>query len=317
MAAYESGREIVDDILFRAGEATTQTDWASKALDYLNRSYRTLCAGSSEFLPEYVDDWFWLRGIEKLTLEPAILAGTVNVTANSTSIIFSSAPADSVVGWRIRVGDHPELFSIATHTAGAAAATLDSPYTGSSASASAYKLMKVIYTLASNVQALISPMIGYRNNPRIMGVTPERMDDIFPFADLQPGVPEAFALEDLATVRFSHGGRIDGQKMRIEYRFRKVAVDLAYALNSIPLVPLEYRAVLSDMALTYVWLDKNDDRSNATALGARTGLAAMWKENRRKLARMGSGTIGHIYPRQGGAFVRRGPLRTASGLIIG
>jgi hypothetical protein len=108
--------------------------------------------------------------------------------------------------------------------------------------------------------------------------------------------------------------------MRVEYRFRKTVVDLAYSVSSFPLVPLEYRAVLADMALTYVWLDKNDDRSNAVALGARTGLAAMFKENRRKLSKMGSDTMGHIYPRQSSApgfGNSRGPLRTASGLIIG
>jgi hypothetical protein len=75
------------------------------------------------------------------------------------------------------------------------------------------------------------------------------------------------------------------------------------------------------MATTYVLLDKNDDRSNAIALAARTGLAGMLRENRRQLKKMGAEGIGAIYPRQGGKYGQthrgRGLLRTESGLIIG
>jgi hypothetical protein len=313
--AYANGRELVDDVIFRAGESVAQSDWLAKALDYLNRSYRTLCAGSSEYLPEYVDDWWWLRGSGVLTLEPVRTVGTVTVVQNSATVTFSAAPPASMAGWKLRVASHPEIFTIASHTAASATATLDSVYTGANATG-LYSLMRVTYTLSSAVQSLISPMIGFRGNPRIAGVTPEAMDGLFPLSELQSGVPEAFALEDTLTVRFSHGGLTTGQSMRVEYRYRKTVTDLAYDVASIPLVPAEYRATLADMALSYVWLDKNDDRSNATALGARTGLAAMFKENRRKLVKMGTDSIGHIYPRPG---MRRapGPLRTASGLIIG
>jgi hypothetical protein len=313
--AYANGRELVDDVLFRAGESVAQSDWLGKTLDYINRSYRTLCTGSSEFLPEYTDDWWWLRGSGVLTLEPVRTTGTVTVVQGSATVTFSAAPPASMVGWKLRVATHPEIFTIATHTAASATATLDSVYTGANAT-SLYSLMRVSYPLVATAQALISPMIGFRGNPRIGGVTPEAMDGLFPLAELQAGVPMAFALEDPQTVRFSHGGLTTGQSMRVEYRYRKTVDDLAYLTNSFPLVPLEYRAVLSDMALSYVWLDKNDDRSNATALAARTGLAAMFKENRRKLVKMNTDNIGHLFIRPT-ARSSPGPLRTASGLIIG
>jgi hypothetical protein len=127
-----------------------------------------------------------------------------------------------------------------------------------------------------------------------------------------------FALEDSQTVRFSHGGRTDGQSMRIDYRYRPIVDDLTDSTSSTPLVPAEWRHLLSDMALTYLLLDKNDDRSNAVALSARTGLAAMLKENRRRLTKMGGGATGHIYPRQSGKYSDTDQvLRTESGLIIG
>lgn len=318
--AYANTSELKQDVLFRASEELAGSGWNDKTVDYLNRVYRTLCAGASEFLPEYVEDWWWLRERGVLTLLPPITAGTVLVTQGSNAITFSVAPTPSVVGYRIRVEGHPEVFEIATHTALAVGATLDSPYTGPSGAAVAYKLMKVTYQLAANVASLIGPMVGSRGNPRIIGLSPERMDYLYPMPEVNPGIPVSFALEDTQTVRMSHGGRVDGQSMRVEYLYRPSVVDLTDSAMSVPLVPLEWRHLLADMALTYVLLDKNDDRSNAIALAARTGLAGMLKENRRRIPKMG-GTAGHIFPRgdlmsnvgTGG----RGPLRTESGLIIG
>jgi hypothetical protein len=316
---YDTTRDLVNDVLFRCFEPGSSADWGPKVLDYINRTYQTLCSGSSEFLPEYVDDWWWLRDRGVLTLLPAITDGTVEVTEGSAAIVFSDAPAASTVGYRLRIDNHPEVFEILTHTAASPNAVLDSPYTGDTAAASTYRLMKVTYALDANVQAILGPFIGYRNNHQIIGVSPERMDDLWPLVQLNPGVPLMFALEDEQTVRFSHGGMDDGKAMRVEYRYRPVIEDLENTDGSIPLVPKQFRQVLSDMAATLVLLDKNDDRSNAVALMARTLLAAMLKENRRRLKKMGAETVGHIYPRlnRRGRTRNSGPLRTESGLIIG
>jgi hypothetical protein len=316
MTVYESTRDLKNDVLQRGSESTSSSAYDTQVVNYLNRVHRTLCAGASEFLPEYVEDWWWMRSKGILTLAPIIEDGTVTVTQNSTGITFSDAPTSSVAGYKFKFDTHPEVFEIDSHTAASTSATLDSAYTGDSGSGT-YKLMKVSYALSSSVASLISPLIGFRNNDQIFGMSPERMDDLYPLAELSPGVPRAFALEDPQTVRFSHGGRDDGQSMRVEYRYRKTVDDLTDSSSSIPLVPIEFRHLLSDMALTYLLIDKNDDRSNAVALSARTGLAAMLKENRRRSAKMGAKTIGHIYPRPTELGTEEGVLRTSSGLIIG
>jgi hypothetical protein len=313
---YENTAEIKNDVLFRGSEGQTASGWDAKVIDYINRVYRTLCAGASEFLPEYVEDWWWLRSDDVLTLLPVTTAGAVAVTQDDVNVTFSVPPVPSVVGYRLRVENHPEIFKVDTHIAGAMAATLDAPYTGPTGAASAYRLMKVEYPLAANVASIISPMIGYRQNPKIIGLSPERMDVLFPLPELTTGIPRAFALENEQLVRFSHGGRTDGVSMRIDYRFRPTVADLTDDVLSIPLVPLQWRHLLADMALTYLLLDKNDDRSNAVALAARTGLAGMLKENRRRIPKMDS-DAGHIFPRGDIGHSRRGPLRTESGLIIG
>ena len=314
---HTSAQDLKEDVLFRAGEQN-DTDWGSQTIDYLNRVYQKLAAGASEFLPEYVEDWWWIRDKNVLTLEPSVTTGTVDVTQDSASITFSSAPASSIAGYRFKVDGEHELYLISSHTGGNASATLDSAYNGDTDATATYRIMKVEYALDSAVEALIGPMFGFRNNPRIIGISPERMDELYPIPELTTGVPVAFSLEDTQTVRFSHGGRTDGKSMRVEYRFRKQITDLTDSDASVPLVPYEWRDVLADMALTYVLLDKNDDRSNATALMARTKLAAMLKENRRRLSKMDITDIGKIHPR-GDVPARRGDglLRTDSGLIIG
>lgn len=319
--ALENTRLLKENVLRRAGESTSGTDYGDDVIVYLNNTYHALAAGASEFAPEFVEDWWWLRSSGVLTLEPTIETGTVSVTKGSTSVTFSSAPAESVEGWRFKVEGHPDVFKIASHTGGAGGATLDSEYTGETDGSASFRLMKVEYDLSDDVQALISPIIAYRSinlrpDYQIHGVSPERMDELYPLARLLPGAPEYFALEDEGTVRFSHGGRSDGTPMRVEYRYRRHVPELTDDASSEPLIPKQWRSVLSDMALYYILIDKNDDRAQAIGGVARNKVSAMLKENRRRLAKI-DGSSGKIFPRQGTRNLHRRTLRTESGLIIG
>lgn len=311
---FVTGADIVSDILFRAGELEGSSEWDTKAVDYLNRVYKALCAGSSEFLPEFVDDWWWLRASANLILDPIINEGTVNIQNGFSAASFSIAPSLNVQGWSFKVKNHPDIFRIQSIAGGSA--VLDSVYTGPTNTAAEFQLMHTTYNLTAATQAILSPVISFRDNPQLFGTTPERMDFLFPLQRLTPGVPMAFSLESDTTIRFSHGGRDDGVSMRVDYRYRPVAVDLAATPSSIPLVPQQYRHLLSDMALVYVYTDKNDDRLASVGSSARMGLMAMAKENRRRLTKMDQFS-GAIVTRQTGARQNTGKLRTETGLIIG
>lgn len=313
---YATAQDIHTHVLFRGFEAAAGSKFDTVVLDYMNRSYQMLCTGVSEFLPEYIDDWWWLRRRATLTLSPVYETGSISLTAGSTALTFSIAPIGyGFMNWMLKVEGHPEIFKIASHVADDTAAVLDSPWTGDTGAGLQFKLMKVFYDLEADTSSILSPMQGFRSNPSIKGMSPERLDELYPISELSPGAPQAFSLETLTTIRMSHGGLTEGKSCKINYIYRPTVPLLTNEASSIPLMPLEYRPILADMALTYLWLDKNDDRSNATALSARTALAAMLKENRRKLKKMGGESVGHIYPRQ----TQRGGrlLRTETGLIIG
>jgi len=301
---YVHTRDIKRDVLFRASEPIDGTsDWDSKVIEYINRVNRTLCTGVSEFLPEYVDDWWWLRASEVLTFLPVYNTGFVAVTQGSTSIIFNSAPVDSLTGRRLKVVGEEDIPLIASHTGGASSATLDQVWTGETNVGAVFKAMKVDYSLSASVQALMGPIVSFGKPLQIPIMSPERMDGEYPLGLLDSGVPMAAALISETAIRFSHGGMTDGSSLRLEARYRPVVSDLTDSELSIPLIPLQWRHLLSDMALTYLLIDKNDDRSNAIALGARTGLAAMLKDNRRRNVKIDTNS-GHIRTRNSGRYHR-------------
>lgn len=296
MAILESTDLLIQDALFRAGEVSGASEWDEKALHYINREYRALCAGASEFLPEYITDWWWMRGNGILSIQPIYDAGLIEVTQNSPAITFTDAPSISVTGWYFKTEDHPDVFVISSHTAGQATATLDMAYTGPGGDLK-FQTAKLMYDLGVSVQAIMSPIRSFRDNPHIIGLPPERMDILYPIGRTPlAGTPQAFSLENENIIRFSHGGRTDGMSMRMEFRFRPAVSDLANSSSSIPLIPLQFRHVLSDMVLVYLYMDKNDDRMAAIGTSVRSALGAMVRENKRRHIKMDN-RFGKILPR--------------------
>lgn len=329
---YENTRQLKEDILFRASEPPGGVSaWETKVIDYLNRVYRTLAAGANEFLPEFIDDWWWMREESYFILEPVYTDGTVSAVNGSNVVTFSNPPPFDPSGYMIRFKDIqvPDVFRLEIGLgASQPNQELDAPFTGVTTTGASFQLMRTHYSPPADVrpQVLIGPMRAFRDQDQILGLSQERMDELWPLNRLAPGTPRAFAIVqelnevqnpgEKFEVRFSHGGLV-GQQQRIDFWFRPVLVDLTDTTASIPRVPAQWRHVLADMALVQVLLDKNDDRANAAALGARTGLAAMLKENRRRSVKIDY-NAGHIYPRGGiGQRGQRRVLRTESGLIIG
>ena len=322
MANYRYSSDLINDILFRAGEPVDGTsDFEEEALRLLNRAYRAVWMGGGEFVKDMNEPWLWLKKDPPgtLTLIPVDESGTVNVANNSTSITFSATKSLDLDGYFFKVQGHPDVFRISAHTAGSAAATLGSVYTGATDTAAAYRLMKLEYILASDVLRLIAPMrVQYDNKSKVVGMDISALDTQYPLADVSAGVPDAFGLVAEQKIRFSHAGGVDsGEYINVEYDYLRIPDDLTDSGSEEPAVPLQHRHVLADIALFYLYTSKNDDRAELLGTQARGVLKAMQADNRARLQHVGGSNFGAIRPRMNAGRQHQPPLRTSSGFIIG
>jgi hypothetical protein len=318
MANLTTSADLKAQGLFGAGELTDGTsDLDDQALVYLNRAYREIYMGGQAFLPDVNETWWWMKAESSIILEANIITGTVNITNNNTSAVFSSTPSPTidtdVTGWHLKITDHPDIFkvsSIATATA-----TLDTVYTGTTDTTANYTLFKLDYDLSSSAIKLIAPMTAYQSSQyQIEGMATSEMDREYPLALITSGVPTKFSHMDENTVRFNKwGSSTAGEIIRLDYDYFALPTALLDD-STAPLVPLQYRHVLSDMVSYYLLGDKNDSQQEIYGFQAKAGIRSMADENRSRWAQIGKS--GHIYPRQ--RSTNRRTLRTQKeGIIIG
>ena len=226
MANLQYSADILDYALFHAGEPTSGTsDFEAQALIELNRAYRAIWLGGSEFAPDINEEWWWLRKTTPgvLTLEPSISSGTASVTNNSATVTMSAAPSpanDSDVGnWYFKVDGHGDVFVVSSQAS--TTLTLDSAYTGETNGSANYKLFKMDYSLASDVLNVVAPMRVYQERyARVDGMELDSLEARWPLSRPEPGVPNAFAMIAEQEVRFNrYGGTSSTELMRVDYDY--------------------------------------------------------------------------------------------------
>ncbi|MGI0024790.1 MAG: hypothetical protein ACREA4_06545, partial [Nitrososphaera sp.] len=283
---------------------------------YLNRAYRTVYMGGGEFSKGMREQWYWMEDNDAGAgvIEAVIKAGSVTVTRGSTAITFTSAPAVSVLNYRFRVDDDEDIYRVSSHTAASASATLAVAYTGETGSAKAFRLMKFEYALPASAIKVVSPIYFYQDGGRECELVD--LDDITRYwvsgRDLS-GVPGRFAMKGESTIAFDrYGSDTANEKMVYELRYKTRPADLTNSASEEALVPRQWRHILSDLALYFIYVDKDDTRAQLIAQEVQGSVDQMKLENRAILAQ--GGEPGHIYPR---GRPRVNVVRTASGKFIG
>ncbi len=84
--------------------------------------------------------WKWLYGTINKKHAPYIADGTVSVTPNSATVTFSFPPAIDLDGYFFSLDNFEEIYTIASHTASSATATLSSVFTGTLNATAGYKV---------------------------------------------------------------------------------------------------------------------------------------------------------------------------------
>ncbi len=323
MSNLQFSSDILDDMLFRAGEPTDGTsEFESKALESLNRAYQALWMGGTELDPTINEDWWWLLADPPLvlTLEPVITSGTVSVANNNLTATFSGTPAplidSDVTNWFLKIDGHPDVFRVSSIST--ATATLDSVYTGATDTEATYKLMKLEYSLNSAVLRVTGPMrVFAESRDRIDGMAILELEEKYPLRLVSSGVPRNFAHLTETKVRMSHYGFTSSTGLiRVEYHFLEKPSLLTDSGSEEPVVPWQYRKNLADWALWFLQADKNDSKAASTFALAKSGLHGMAVEQRHKMATQGN-NMGKIITRPDQEHQSLNVVRTESGLILG
>lgn len=328
MTNLRTSLDILQDALFHSGEETNNSsDYYQVGLQYLNRVYQEICSGGPAVDPDDARPWWWLRKATPgvLTLEPGIINLTGSIAAGSNEVIFNAAPQNRL-GLNISINgyffffdsDNGDIFRVMSHTAGQNAAVLDQDYTGSAQTSSACHIIKMQYPLASDCKSVVGRMRTYQLGREFIEMADlDSMRTQFPMSARPVGVPILFSMVQEQTVEFSHwSGDEVTDAARVEYDYLVVPPDLDDGGITQPLIPFQYRAVLSDYTSYFILTDKDDNKAATFLSSAQARLQAMSKEHDRRTSQA-SNRMGKIMPRQ--RDVRRidAPLRTQSGLIIG
>ena len=327
MANLTYTADILSDALFRAGEATdASSDYYGQALVYLNTVYMQICRGGAELTPSINEDWAWLQKSRPgvLTLRPA-LTGTCAVAQDSTTVTLSASQSTDLLNYYFLIQGHPDVFRVATH-GGGTAVVLDAVYTGTTDSAATYAAFALEYDLASDVMRVTAPMRCYVSSQvnntwsryQVYRAASDSLD-VWSAVNGDTGVPDLFAeigpvTAGVKRVRFNrYLGSSYTKLVRVEYEYlyRPTALT-APGTTEEPVLPLEWRHLLSDYTLAYLFGQKNDDRAGGAAQAAQAGLMGMAKENRYKMT-TATHNLFRIRPR---SFGLGRVLRTETGQVI-
>jgi hypothetical protein len=210
-------------------------------------------------------NWWWNRSLTTVQTVARINTPTATLTQGSTSVTFSSAPSgSSLAGYKIIFGAGPEVYTIQTHGAGTANASLNIAFAGASASGASVKIWKDFIQLPSDCketfivqhQHYFQPMeaCGLSDFRHIVAQDPAR-----------EGHPIYYTTDDFDS---------DG-KRRLRFwpanNSQLYNIDIDYLMNFVPLaldgdepiMPVNDRTVLFYLACSQAWRrERNTEEAN-------------------------------------------------------
>jgi len=289
--------DIVKGSLQRAGEFTDGTSpYHQLAIRYINQVYRSVLSGSSEWGIDLSRPWSWARTTKSLILEPAITAGSVDVTNGSPSGVFTTPPAVSQVGNYLKLDSRPTFYKIISHTGGAGPFTLDANYVEETDTGLPFKSIRLIYDLGSNVMRLVDPFRAYVDDDlnvvtplqpdedgKIFGVPLNVLRQEWPLKRIRDGLPNRYAVvsenEDKFEIMFN---RFVNKQAKIDADVIEFPIELVDSDSSIPIIPRDFRQVLEYGAAALLLGDKNDDKEQKFLQLTGAALKAMVEDENRQ-----------------------------------
>ena len=247
-----------------SGQMTRYNSW-------INETYKRVAGAAN---------WPWLLKNDIVQASADITTGTVSINSADTALTFSSAPSVSVANdWRIQFADSDDWYDITSHTASSTSATLSDGYTASSnLSAGTYTLRRFYYSLASDVDRILSVKQA-RSDVKLTYVDSREFDIVL--ADpTSTGNPTTYLLPGLDS---SNNWRINffpfpSAKMNIDVRYYKTVTELS-ANTDEPIFPKKWHEILIWGALATFGFSYRDDTRQKEAIAVYSSILGDMKRN--------------------------------------
>ena len=232
-------------------DSTVSAD-LTKIKRWINMGYQYICGKQN---------WPFLTDYEIVQTVIDITAGTVDATAASATITFSSAPAVSVANRFIQFSSSDDWYKITAHTAAAATATISPTYgPTSNLSAGTYKVRKLLY-------ATTTPLVSYLDmkktvNPGRLESLNAREADFFLPLYMETGTPDNYIigpLDSSANLQFS---LVNPPSAVINLLVRGVkAITEMSSDSDTPIYPAKWHDATVDIAAYYGFQSSDDTRA--------------------------------------------------------
>lgn len=208
--------------------------------------------------------WWWAElGAEVSTYEK-ITTGTIEVTADSTTVTFSSAPSVDLDGYYLKLSGYPDIVKITAHTAGQTTATIEKAWVNDTASGQDFKVWKDYAALPSNMKEVTIVTHDRKSTPLDAVSNAKFKETRARYPELE-GAPMIYTTGDFD----SDGNRIirwypSAWDSRVHLHISGVQEATALsAASDEPLMPVEDRIVLYYGALSLAWArERNESESN-------------------------------------------------------
>lgn len=179
-------KDIQDAILEELKIPDTDTITLSRIKRDINICYRDIASRKR---------WDWLKKFITLTHRKYISSGTASVTSDSSTVTLTSAPSIGVKDYWITFNGHEEVYRVASHTAASTSIILQSPFTGTTASAITYKLWTDKVPLPTDCVETIE--VAHQNLKRPMvNIGPQRMRRLVARHPTAEGWPTSYSTND-------------------------------------------------------------------------------------------------------------------------
>lgn len=297
MASSFTSADILKGALQKSGEKTDGTSvYQELAIKFMNNAHLDILSGGSTFTGGDVGDpWPWAvnRAPKSITLMPPFNLGNATVTNGSNVLTFSIAPnvsLGSLKDWHFKSDSSCDYYRIATHTAGATSATLETTFADSTATTT-FNCYKLIYSIGTDILRLCAPIRIYRttaysddSDGKIYGVDKDTLDDKWPLSRLCSGVPDRFAeIYQSETEYLIRINKFVLSAMKVDMDFIAVPADLFDSSTSIPLIPKQKRVILEYATAYFLCQEKQLQDAQTFFSMAGTGIKAMQNESARQI----------------------------------